>query len=382
MLSIAENEALTRVGPGTPGGTMLRRYWWPVEFAENIRDRPVKVRLLGQDFVLFRDGQGRLGFLDLNCAHRLASLEHGRVEANGIRCCYHGWLYDVNGRCLEQPAELPESRFVDKVCQGAYAVCELGSMIWAYIGPAPVPVPPRYDILHRTDGVRIVRARNTYCNWLQLAEGGIDLPHLPFLHAGVHPGMAMKTPTRLDYEERPYGFMGTMWVEGMPPRVIHCVLPAHNRIATTPRLGRLPSHDMFLRTPVDDDFTLVFGIKFHPTKDAAFKLETIGFVATEPGIYRRIEDGYWNIESRDQDRAAQESQGPITDRSREFLGPSDRGVVLYRKLLRQSIDAVARGEAPLGVSYDPAASALITFETTMGDAAYVAEEGALVTAVY
>ena len=166
----------------------------------------------------------------------------------------------------------------------------------------------------------------------------------------------------------------------MPPRIIHCVLPAHNRISTTPRAGNLPAHDMYFRTPVDNDLTLLFMIKFHPTQDRAFKLELIGFEESAPRIYHHVEDGIWNLHSHDQDRAVQESQGPVTDRTREILASSDRGIVLFRKLLRQAIDAVARGETPQGVGYDDEAP-LIAFETTLGDAAYVAEKGELVTVV-
>src|SRR5438105_1657521 len=115
MLSLQENELLTRVGPGTPGGDMMRRYWWPVQFSDHIKDRPVEARLLGEDFVVFRDGNGKLGMLDLLCCHRMTSLKYGRVEQNGIRCCYHGWLFDAQGKCLDQPAEIPGSNYKDKV---------------------------------------------------------------------------------------------------------------------------------------------------------------------------------------------------------------------------------------------------------------------------
>ena len=128
MLSNEENELLTRVGPGTPAGEMLRRYWWPVGFSEEVKSKgaPVKVRLLGEDFVLFRDGGGELGILELHCSHRGTSLEFGRVEDNGIRCCYHGWLYDRRGKCLEQPAEPEDSTFKDRIQHPAYHAQEAG----------------------------------------------------------------------------------------------------------------------------------------------------------------------------------------------------------------------------------------------------------------
>lgn len=377
MMSASENEALTRVGPGTPAGEMLRRYWWPVHFSELVKDRPIKIKLLSQEFVIFRDGAGRVGCLDLQCRHRLASLEHGRVEAEGLRCCYHGWLFDVDGKCLDQPAELPENRFCDEVRQGAYPAMELASLVWVYIGPQPTPAIPMYDVLHRTDGYRSVRAQEYYCNWLQLVEGAIDLPHLPFLHAGVHPGMAMKTPQRYAYEERPWGFTGTMWVDGMPPRYGHGILPTYNRVSTTPRVGQVPSHDMYLRVPVDDTFTYNYQVRFIPTKEGVFKLETTGYDGSKPNTYQHVEDGYWRLASGDQDRAAQESQGIITDRSKEYLGPSDRGITLYRRLLRESIEAVKRGGAPIGVSYGPTNGEIIRFENTLAEEDYVLKDSAL-----
>ncbi len=380
MMSVQDNESMTRVGKGTPAGEMLRRYWWPVHFSELVKDKPMKVRLLGEDFIVFRDGDGRVGCLDLRCCHRLASLEHGRVEAAGIRCCYHGWLFDVEGKCLEQPAEAPEQTFCDKVRQKSYPVAELASLVWVYIGPQPVPTLPMFDVLHRTDGYRSVKAQEMYCNWLQLAEGGIDLPHLPFLHAGVHPAMAMKTPQRYAYEEQPYGFRGTMWVEGMPARYGYAILPSHNRVSTTPRTGLVPSHDMYLRVPVDDTFSYNYQVRFIPTKDGVFKLETKGYDGVKPYVYQHVEDGYWNIASGDQDRAAQESQGPITDRSLENLGPSDRGVALYRRMLRESIEAVKRGEPPIGVSYEPSNGQIIELESTLEKDAYVIADPSLVPA--
>ena len=134
MLSNEENEMLTRVGPGTPAGEMLRRYWWPVGFSEEVKSKgtPVKVRLLGEDFVLFRDGGGELGLLELHCSHRGTSLEFGRVEDNGIRCCYHGWLYDRRGKCLEQPAEPEDSTFKDRIQHPAYHAREAAGLVFAF----------------------------------------------------------------------------------------------------------------------------------------------------------------------------------------------------------------------------------------------------------
>ena len=130
-----ENERLTRVGPGTPGGEMLRRYWWPVWFEQELGTKPIPVRLLGEDFVLFRDAKGRLGMLGQTCPHRRASLKHGRVEERGLRCCYHGWLFDASGQCLEMPAEPPESRLHEEVRHQAAQVQIAGGLVyWLFAG--------------------------------------------------------------------------------------------------------------------------------------------------------------------------------------------------------------------------------------------------------
>ncbi len=375
MLTETENRLMTRVGPGTPAGEMLRRYWWPVQFSEYIKDRPVKVRLLGEDFVLFRDGKGRTGMLDLQCPHRLTSLEFGRVEAEGLRCCYHGWLFAHDGTCLDQPAERPGSTFKDRVRANAYEAQELGGLVFAYIGPKPAPLLPKYDVLCRQDGKRIVGCDEDYCNWLQKAENGADLPHLPFLHASVYPKMAMQTPLGYDYEETPYGFKSTLRMEGLPPRIIHMVLPTHSRISTTPRTGMLPSHDMRLRVPIDDRLTYSFWIRFHAKADGVFEHETVGFSAKKPGIYPFEADGYWNIPSMEQDRVAQETQGVITDRTKEHLAESDGGIVILRRKLRELIDAVAGGRDPLHVMRDRSDDRIINFETTLREADYVLPTG-------
>src|SRR5262245_29006307 len=154
MLTQEENELLTSVGPGTPGGELLRRYWHPVAVPSEITaERPTRfVRILGEDLVLFRDKSDRLGLVADHCSHRGASLLYGRVEERGIACAYHGWLYDTQGNCLETPAEPSDSRFYLTVKHRAYPVQEYAGLIWAYLGPLPAPVIPKFDVWARTDG--------------------------------------------------------------------------------------------------------------------------------------------------------------------------------------------------------------------------------------
>ena len=203
MLSTEQNELLTRVGPGTPAGEMLRRYWWPVGFTEHVtrKGSPVRIKILGEEFVLFRDATDSLGLLDLHCSHRGTSLEFGRVEERGIRCCYHGWLYDRNGKCLEQPAEPEDSTFKDRIQHPAYKAQEIAGFIFAYIGPDPAPLLPNYDLFFREDGERHIGAGHDFCNWLQRAENSVDQTHLVALHASEYPHMALQRPV-IGWEKR------------------------------------------------------------------------------------------------------------------------------------------------------------------------------------
>src|SRR5215472_1321889 len=182
MLSVEENEMLTRVGAGTPMGELMRRYWHPVATSQEIKDSPVKgIRLLGESLTLFKDRQGRLGLIEQRCAHRRVDLKYGIPENEGLRCPYHGWLYDRTGQCLEQPAETPKTTFKNTVKLKAYSVEELGGLIWAYIGPQPAPLLPRWD-LFVLDGVfRQIGTTLLPCNWLQCQENAVDTVHTPML---------------------------------------------------------------------------------------------------------------------------------------------------------------------------------------------------------
>jgi len=173
-LSVAENELITHVGPGTPGGAMMRRYWHPIGFASELKKRPLRRRLLGEDLVMFRDDHGKLGLLTLRCSHRGTSLEFGHIEDGGLRCCYHGWLYDVDGKILQMPGEPSDSTYKDRIKQKAYKLEELGGILFAYLGPEPAPLLPRWDVMVRQDGVRALAGRVMHCNFLQAVENSVD----------------------------------------------------------------------------------------------------------------------------------------------------------------------------------------------------------------
>lgn len=369
MLSAQENERMTRVGRGTPAGEMLRRYWWPVAFTEEVKakGRPAKVTLLGEEFVLFRDGGGRLGLLELHCSHRGTSLEFGRVEESGIRCCYHGWLYDLRGNCLEQPAEPEDSTFKDRIKHPAYHAREAGGLIFAYVGPSPAPLLPPYDLLVREDGSRVVGGGEEFCNWLQRAENSTDGSHSIALHAAGYPNMAMKRP-RINWEPTDVGIKETTWVDGVSrPRISHFVFPSHVRHSAA-RVGEKPRQVIRFRVPTDDFKTTTFWIDFYPHRDGQATqpeaLRTEGFKNSEPGVYKRVQDGWWNIYTHEQDRVAQESQGTVADRTKEHLASSDQGIIMLRKMISEAIDTVAHGKDPIGVFRSPPGQGVIAFDSS------------------
>ena len=369
MLSREENERLTRVGPGTPAGEMLRRYWWPIAFSQDAKPKgaPVKIKLLGEEFVLFRDGTERLGVMALHCSHRGTSLEYGRVEEHGIRCCYHGWLYDIRGNCLEQPAEPADSTFKDRVKHPAYHAQDAGGLIFAYVGPEPAALLPSYDLLVREDGCRILGGDVENCNWLQRAENSADGAHSIALHAPGYPNMALKRP-KITWEPTRFGIKETTWIEDVSkPRVSHYVFPSHVRHSAA-RVGERPRQVIRFRVPTDDFTTTTFWIDFYPHKEGQptqpVPLFVKGFRKNQPGVYERVSDGWWNLPNREQDRVAQETQGLIADRTKEHLATSDEGILMLRRMISDSIQAVQQGRDPMGVIRDTAANGPITFDSS------------------
>lgn len=366
-----ENERLTRVGPGTPAGNMLRRYWWPVWFSEKVTDKPVPVRLLGEDLVLFRDGKGKVGILERRCPHRGASLEHGRVEADGLRCCYHGWKFGSDGQCCDMPAEPAGSPLVAETKIAAYKSTEAAGLIFAYLGPDPAPELPRYDNLFRGDCKRRISASFDYCNWLQRAENGVDQMHSIALHASVYPQFALKRPD-VEWTQTWYGVRAAFKVPDGAAKVSHFIFPSHSRYFGA-RVGEDTSHNCNLRVPVDDVTTLTFSIRLREAHGTGDEIVCAGLREVVPGQYQRVDDGWWGLASREQDRAAQESQGRIADRTREKLGTSDRGVVMFRRMLSESIAAVERGEDPIGIIRKPGGE-IIAFD------AHKVRDGAVIEA--
>jgi phthalate 4,5-dioxygenase len=375
-----DNELLTRTGPGTPGGELMRRYWQPVALARELTEAPMPVRILGEDLVLFRDGEGRLGLLGLLCSHRCADLSYGRIEPQGLRCLYHGWLYDRAGRCLEQPAEPEGSKYKDEVRHKAYPCHEAGGVILAYLGPGEPPQVPNFHFL-------LAPARHLFqskvhhaCNYLQANEGNLDPSHLSFLHA-MNPGgdgrqgvylemqeiMKRRTNPKITAERTRFG----MRIYSERPadgdrkylRITNFVFPNMGFFAGDGgRLGAT-GYSVHWHVPIDDESHWRYDF-YYNAKDVIDVDRLRAKIAAEIGpdfmpLRNRANRYLQNREEmrRDtfsglgthfpsHDLYAVESAGAIHDRTREHLASSDVAIVAARRMILNAIADVAAGKEP------------------------------------
>ncbi|NCT97912.1 MAG: aromatic ring-hydroxylating dioxygenase subunit alpha [Comamonadaceae bacterium] len=363
----SHKKELTEVGPGTPMGELLRRYWHPIGLAADATDTPRQVRVLGEDLILFRDKQGRAGLVYPHCAHRGTSLLYGKVEENGIRCCYHGWLFSADGRCLEQPCEPEGGKFREKVRQPWYPVQEQYGLVWAYMGPPEKkPTLPRYEALENLDPGEFLEANDRSiggggpqiidCNWLQHYENLVDPFHVVVLHStfsGTQFVEQMALMPQVSWDKVELGVRTTS-VRQLDDgktfrRVSQAAIPTL-RVIPSPRLGkfgRVESLGWIL--PIDDHH---------------FRIYVVGRVseAGELAKMRSRQNGkLWEELTEEEHRAspgdyeAMVSQGKIARHSEEHLATSDRGIVMLRRFLQGQVEAVQRGEDPVGVSFDPEA---------------------------
>lgn len=382
MLTKEENELFTRVGPGTPCGTLMRRYWHPIAAAADLLTNPVKkIRILGEDLVLYKDRRGQLGLIGPRCLHRYMDLGLGIPEEEGLRCPYHGWLYDSTGRILQTPLEPPDSHIKDHVRVAAYPVEELGGLVWAYLGPAPAPLLPRWDLFVREDGFRQIMTHTLPCNWLQVMENRGDLGHGVYLHGRLfqytlerlgrltddpnarynasmrqqEDRLARGVYTRYRPVPNEYGFTkaslesdqsedSPSWHAGMNPVLFPYTLHSghRERIRQVHQIG----------VPLDD--TATWHISYHvyvfpPGVDVPKQ----GVVPHVEIPLRDANEEYILDYVLGQDMVAWYGQGQVTDRTQEHLGVSDECLVAYRKLLREQIDLVMEGGEPINVFRDP-----------------------------
>ena len=369
MLTREENELLTRVGPGTPAGQLLRRYWHVAGAAAELSDtKPKKrVRILGEDLVLYRDRSGAYGLVRERCSHRGASLYYGFVEEDGIRCPYHGWKYDADGRCIEQPFENPEAGYKDKIQHPAYPVVKLSGLLFAYLGPLEKkPNLPKWDILIRQDGIKKIDICEVLqCNWLQAMENSVDPTHTYYLHSHTLKLKGTKDFVPFHYQAlRKIDFelvIEPSWAGIQKQRVFAGEEVEAPHPLIFPNILFVPvrsGYALHFRTPIDDLNTQVYQFRFNPTKD--------GSVAAQPEdppieyVGTKNADGEFHLDNfASQDHMAWETQGPIADRAIEHLGEGDRGVIMFRKLLREQIQAVQNNQDPIGTNLDPTKDEMI-----------------------
>jgi phenylpropionate dioxygenase-like ring-hydroxylating dioxygenase large terminal subunit len=387
MLRTEINELLTQTGPGTPMGQLFRRYWQPVLLAEELPGNdcpPVRVKILSERLLAFRDSEGRYGLIDEFCAHRGVSLWFGRNEQGGLRCPYHGWKYDVTGQAIEVPSEPETSNFCANVKLKSYPLVKLGDVLWAYLGdPAKQPPLPEWEFITVPEGQAFTSKRLQECNWLQALEGGIDSSHVSFLHSGsldndplfkgskgnaynkgdlkpffevVDYEGGLLIGARRNAEEGHYYWRVTPWVlpnfTMVPPRADH------------------PVHGHFW-VPIDDENCWAYSFDYHPTRkltenEVAAMRAGMGVHSANDASYRPLankDNDY--LMDRDaqrrgetysgvkgialQDASLQESMGPIVDRTKERLVATDAGIIKARQKLRKAALALAEeGTEPVG----------------------------------
>lgn len=367
MESVKQNKLLTEVGRGTPMGELMRRYWQPIGAAVDLENKWTRrVRLLGEDLVIFKDRQGRLGLIAEQCPHRRASFAHGIPTENGIRCPYHGWEYNAQGQCIHQPNELDKCAFRDKVSTNAYPVEEMGGMLFAYMGPQPQPLLPRWDGFVAEGTIRIMGRTILPINWLQIMENSLDPVHTEWLH-GHHyeflkeqEGVKVAISTRhlkIDFKEFEYGMTKHRLLEGHSEdgddwKVGHpIVFPNMLAVGNGDEKSRYYSFQM--RVPVDDTHTMHLWFNAYvPPNGVEVPKHLLEKVHTYEVPFVD-EQGEFIVDNVDgQDMMAWISQGPIADRSLENLGSTDKGIVMYRRMLKREMQKVQAGIDPMGIVRD------------------------------
>ena len=380
MLTAEQNDRLTQVGPGTPMGELMRRYWIPIRPCAQLLDEKVMaVRILGEDLVLFRAKNGNLGLVGQICPHRNAQLKYGFPGEDGIRCCYHGWMFDGTGQCIDTPMEVPGGAFKDNIKITGYPVQELGGLVWAYMGPEPTPLLPPWSLLVFPNALRQIGIAELDCNWLQCHENTGDPTHSAYLH-GHYFKFLLEQEGKLDdraADEETHTLYGRMklergieslWVNptkhGMEKGINYSkslgadrdyksrhstvIFPFFTQTGGPTR----PRQEFQIRVPIDDTHTyhINYGCYLAPPKVQVPEQEVIP---------------WYNVPLYDdngkplldfvlaQDAHAWISQGPITDRTKEHLGRTDIPIVFMRRQFEEQMAIVEDGGEPMNVFRDP-----------------------------
>jgi phthalate 4,5-dioxygenase len=398
MVTKLENERLTRVGPGTPMGETMRRYWMPALLSWELPEPdcpPVRVQLLGEKLVAFRTTDGRIGLIEEFCPHRRASLWLGRNEENGLRCVYHGWKFGIDGQCVDQMNE--PRQFASKIKAIAYPTYEMSGVVWAYMGPLEKqPAPPKFEWTQMAESHRAVSRVMEECNWLQALEGGIDTSHFTILHRalkkdakqpGISPdnvGIQGSAPSlEVDFTDYGYRYYGIRPLgEKLYVRGYHFVMPFTQ--LRPPGPGKEEVHGHYW-VPIDDHNCMVWNFYHSYGDEPIGDREVSDTSGNAYGTHVDTKNGFRSLRNRgndwgidramqktetytgipginQQDRAVQESMGPVVDRTRENLGPADKAVVATRRLLLEAMETVERGGDPPGVGnsyYDARTAELV-----------------------
>lgn len=392
MLNREDNELLCRVGPGTPGGALMRRFWHPVCTAAQLPQpdcAPLRVRLLGENYVAFRDTEGQVGFLEELCMHRGASLALGRVEEGGIRCLYHGWKFSASGTVMETPNH-PDPKYAARMKAPAFPVREEGGIVWAYVGPAELrPEFSRYAFMDADPQHRVVLRINVACNYLQLVEGGEDSSHVGVLHTNMaRPGWKDNEFTRnpdvvnpaalasndlepaLKIEDTAFGFHYVALRKTDDPkirnaRVVPFIVP-YGRIIPAPAflftVLEVPEDDTHTSTYIvvhgdaaitEEKITELLGLndsRYYDRKNCSFTASWVDTFGQNRELMKENWTGLRGVEVEDATIGL--SQGPLYDRSREHLVPADQAVVRVRRVLLEAVKRVADNRQPAALGLD------------------------------
>src|SRR5258706_1963769 len=378
MLTQQDNERLTRIGPDTAAGKLLRCYWHPIAAATELARHPTKlVKILGEELTLYRDGHGRLGLIGAYCAHRRPKLVYGLPEGDGLRCPYHGWKYDGAGLCVEQPFEQtarPDRNLKDNIRLPAYKVEELGGLIFAYLGAEPAPLLPRWDLLVERNAWREIGHTVTGCKWLQSAENILDPVHVEWLQGEFRNFAAGRTGrterkrkrlrhVKIAFDLAPYGMIKRRMLEHETEESDDWKI-GHWLVFPSTQKGP----DMLrFRVPVDDTHTAQWYYSVHPLAEGERqKDEEIPLYDMPSPVLD--EHGQPPVDQLDGDvdpqvNAIFVSQEPIYDRTKQTLGESDRGIVMYRHLLDHQMKLVQEVKEPMNDFRDPAANVCLSLPT-------------------
>jgi 5,5'-dehydrodivanillate O-demethylase len=375
MLNAQENEALTKVGKGTPMGELMRRYWHPIAASGELDERPTKpVRLLGEDLVLYKDRSGTMGLIDALCPHRRVDLSYGIPEENGLRCMYHGWMFDETGQCIEQPFEEtvhPDGRFKEKVKIAGYPVQTIAGLVFAYLGPEPAPFLPQWEPLTWNNAVRDIAISHLPCNWLQCQENSLDPVHVEWMHtyfarysaegdnwSGPNALLELPGHEKIGFDEFEHGIIKRRVLEGYSEddddwKAGHPVFFPNILL-----VGSEVSVTFQWRVPIDDTHTLhVSQYVWHGAPGTSVPKQD---VVPYREVALKDDQGRWIVDLVfNQDYMAWVTQGPVADRTKEVLGASDRGVIMFRKQLRRELNVLEDGGEPMNVFRDEAKAACI-----------------------